>query len=228
MSTQNNLTEEQKNKCIQITQTMYNLPGCYLFTSPVDPVRDNIPTYFDVIKNPQDLGTILDRLQQNKYTSVGNWKHDMDLVWDNAKTFNGQYSIISIIANCMKNKMEKMYQKTFMDQKEWCNRVNQLFSKINKIMKSAPGKLKNEFEGKRFGGPMTQVELQKLAEAATSLTDSSDVLQMQQLLYFYGVNVDFSKDDCFVVLKNLPRDALQALLIFVKDRYRALRKHYPE
>ena len=152
----------------------------------------------------------------------------MDLVWDNAKLFNGPHSIVTSIANYMKTKFEKLYHQSFMTQKEWSNRVNELFSKINIIMKAAPGKLKSEFEGKRFSGPMTQNELQHLAEAATSLTDVSDALQMQQLLNFYGVNIDFKKDDCFIILKKLPKEALQALLTYVKDRYRTLKKHYPD
>lgn len=228
MSTQNNFSTEQRIQCIKITETMYNSPSCFLFRVPVDPERDQVPNYFNVIKNPQDLGTILERLRQNGYASVNQWKHDMDLVWDNAKAFNGPYSLITSVAICMKSKFDKLYSHTFMAQKEWNNRVTELFSKINVVMKTAPGKLKNEFEGKRFSGPMTQNELQHLAEAATSLTDVSDVLQMEQLLNFYGVNIDFKKDDCFVVLKNLPKDALQALQTFVKDRYRTQRKHYPD
>lgn len=228
MSTQNNFSTEQRNKCIQITKTMYDLPACFLFRSPVDPERDQIPNYFNIIKNPQDLGTILDRLRQNQYSSVIKWKRDMDLVWENAKLFNGQYSIVTSIANYMKAKFEKLYRRSFMTQKEWNNRVGELFSKINIVMKTAPGKLKAEFEGKRFTGPMTQNELQHLAEAASSLTDISDVLQMQQLLNFYGVSIDFKKDDCFIILKKLPKEALLALLTFVKERYRTLKKHYPE
>ncbi len=30
----------------------------WVFSSPVDPIQLNIPDYFDVIKNPMDLGTI--------------------------------------------------------------------------------------------------------------------------------------------------------------------------
>ncbi|KAK8860852.1 hypothetical protein M9Y10_012544 [Tritrichomonas musculus] len=228
MSTQNKISPEQLNQCIQITETMYNKPSCFIFRAPVDPVRDQVPNYFDVIKDPQDLGTILERLQNKEYSSIQSWKHDMDLVWDNAKAFNGPFSIVSSIAVCMKGRFEKIYQNTFMTPKEWNNRINELFSKLNVVMKAAPGKLKNEFEGKKFSGPMTRNELQKLAEAASSLTDISDVLQMEQLLNIYGVNIDFKKDDCFVVLKNLPKEALQALQSFVKDRYRALRKHYPD
>ena len=46
--------------------------ACALFVSvPVDPVMLGIPTYFDVIKAPMDLGTVLTRLQRKQYISAG-------------------------------------------------------------------------------------------------------------------------------------------------------------
>ena len=40
-------------------------------SEPVDPIALGIPTYFDVIKSPMDLGTILMRLTQRGYASAG-------------------------------------------------------------------------------------------------------------------------------------------------------------
>lgn len=40
------------------------------FRKPVDPAEENVPDYFDVIKNPMDLGTIIQNLKNGeKYTT---------------------------------------------------------------------------------------------------------------------------------------------------------------
>ena len=37
---------------------LWKMKGGYLFHAPVDPMKLGINDYFDVIKNPMDLGTI--------------------------------------------------------------------------------------------------------------------------------------------------------------------------
>jgi Bromodomain len=37
----------------------------YWFTQPVDPIKDNVPTYFVHIKHPMDLGTIRSKVHYN-------------------------------------------------------------------------------------------------------------------------------------------------------------------
>ncbi len=37
----------------------------WIFNKPVDPVYLRLPDYFDVIKNPMDLGSILKKLNTN-------------------------------------------------------------------------------------------------------------------------------------------------------------------
>ncbi|EHY60693.1 transcription initiation at TATA-containing promoter protein [Exophiala dermatitidis] len=59
------------------------------FRLPVDPVALNIPTYFEVIKHPMDLGTIDQRLKRNEYTSVAAFISDFELIVDNCVKFNG-------------------------------------------------------------------------------------------------------------------------------------------
>jgi transcription initiation factor TFIID subunit 2 len=33
-------------------------PNAYLFNRPVDPIKDGVPDYFQVIEHPMDFGTI--------------------------------------------------------------------------------------------------------------------------------------------------------------------------
>ena len=59
------------------------------FLKPVDPQALNLPTYPDIIKNPMDLGTMEAKLKANEYNSVNEYIADLNLIVDNAITFNG-------------------------------------------------------------------------------------------------------------------------------------------
>ncbi|KIK70503.1 hypothetical protein GYMLUDRAFT_32530 [Collybiopsis luxurians FD-317 M1] len=72
----------------------------FVFREPVDPVLLGIPTYFDVIprKDARDLRTIRQKLDTDKYESVEAFEADIDLMIQNAITFNGADSEVGQIA----------------------------------------------------------------------------------------------------------------------------------
>jgi len=49
--------------------------------------------YLDVIKTPMDLGTVKKNLKNNKYKFVEETISDIQLVWENCKTYNAQGSV---------------------------------------------------------------------------------------------------------------------------------------
>lgn len=60
---------------------------CEPFTRPVDPVRDEAPDYFDVIKEPMDLSSVSNKLQSGQYKDRFQFKDDVELIFRNAKTY---------------------------------------------------------------------------------------------------------------------------------------------
>lgn len=74
------------------------------FLEPVDPVALNIPNYFDTIKNPMDISTIGEKLENSHYSSIppgqtigqtpvarmlnGPFRKDIELMFANAMLFN--------------------------------------------------------------------------------------------------------------------------------------------
>ena len=48
-----------------------------IFHKPVDPDRLGIPDYFEVVKDPIDLGTIKQRLNYNYYTTIKQFTDDI-------------------------------------------------------------------------------------------------------------------------------------------------------
>lgn len=73
--------------CIDIMDKLMKLPCAKVFLDPVDPVKDNVPNYFQVIKHPIDLKTINKRLLNGDYPGVSQWDKDMNYVWNNAEKF---------------------------------------------------------------------------------------------------------------------------------------------
>lgn len=57
------------------------------FVRPVSEVE--APGYGQIISKPMDLGTISSKLQQGKYRSPNEILEDVELIWDNARRYNG-------------------------------------------------------------------------------------------------------------------------------------------
>ncbi|KAJ3190840.1 hypothetical protein HK101_008319 [Irineochytrium annulatum] len=93
--------------CSHMMKTSRRVKDAGIFKDPVDPVKLNIPTYFDVIKKPIDISTIIKRLDTNQYQTYQQFKDDLDLMFTNCYTFNGRDGHIGKIGQ----NMEKYYQK---------------------------------------------------------------------------------------------------------------------
>uniref|UniRef100_A0A5K3F5T6 Bromo domain-containing protein n=2 Tax=Mesocestoides corti TaxID=53468 RepID=A0A5K3F5T6_MESCO len=57
-----------------------------VFTRPVQP--DEAPDYLEVIKHPMDLGTVRDKIDAHRYTSVREFAKDLELIYKNALNYN--------------------------------------------------------------------------------------------------------------------------------------------
>ncbi|KAF7302590.1 Bromo domain-containing protein [Mycena chlorophos] len=59
-----------------------------LFLRPVDPIRDNAPNYFAIVKDPMDLSTMQQKLEQGQYADRFAFREDFRLMMKNAKLYN--------------------------------------------------------------------------------------------------------------------------------------------
>ena len=50
-----------KAKCMEVLKGLQNHQHGWVFNNPVDPIELGLPDYFDVIKKPMDLGTIVQK-----------------------------------------------------------------------------------------------------------------------------------------------------------------------
>jgi E1A/CREB-binding protein len=89
----------------------------HFFASPVDPVELGIPDYFDVIKKPMDLGTILQKIDNGSYHAIEEFKADVDLTFDNAMQYNENGSVVHDAAKELKNQFERLFEKMLVEQR---------------------------------------------------------------------------------------------------------------
>ena len=54
--------------------------------------------YTKIIKNPMDLGTVSEKLHSDQYRFIEEVLDDIQLIWDNCKTYNqnGSVSLLSV------------------------------------------------------------------------------------------------------------------------------------
>ncbi|KAK4392900.1 Transcription factor GTE8 [Sesamum angolense] len=88
-------------QCDSLLKKLMSQQYAWVFNTPVDVVKLNIPDYFDVIKNPMDLGTIKSKLASGKYPSPLDFLADVRLTFTNAKTYNPPGTDVHIMADTM-------------------------------------------------------------------------------------------------------------------------------
>lgn len=145
------------DRCRQIIKELQDADIQKIFGAPVDPIALGIPTYFDVIKDPMDLGTIQTKMDNNEIDSPDEFARLVRLTFQNAINFNSlPDNIVHVTARgllVLFNKKFGSIDKTFNDAKK--NRKlskaerQELSRKEKEASKEAKRKAKKEKERKR-------------------------------------------------------------------------------
>ncbi|KAG4305193.1 hypothetical protein PORY_001363 [Pneumocystis oryctolagi] len=67
---------------------MQNHPSAWPFVQPVN--KDEVPDYYDVIKEPMDLSTMEFKLENDQYDSVESFLYDAKLIFNNCRSYNNE------------------------------------------------------------------------------------------------------------------------------------------
>jgi hypothetical protein len=100
---------DDHEKCTSILKFLQKHEDAWPFREPVDPIKLGIPDYFIVIKHPMDLSTIQQRLGKHQYTSPEQVRSDIDLMFDNALTYNQPGSDICKMAKTLQNTAKRKF-----------------------------------------------------------------------------------------------------------------------
>lgn len=107
------MDSREQVKCEEILLKISEQIESEPFLVPVDPIALGVPTYFQVVKHPMDLGTIKSKLNGRKYSNVTQFRNDVLLTFNNAMLFNAVNSPVYDYAK----KLREMFEKEVKEKK---------------------------------------------------------------------------------------------------------------
>ncbi|CAI4037834.1 hypothetical protein SMKI_04G1680 [Saccharomyces mikatae IFO 1815] len=106
-------------KILKILMSKKNSDINFPFLQPVDPIALNLPNYFDIIKNPMDLGTISNNLMNWKYETIDQFVNDLNLVFNNCFQFNPEGNEV----HSMGKKLKELFNFHWLENQNVLNEV---------------------------------------------------------------------------------------------------------
>lgn len=88
-----------RNSCNALLERLMKHKHGWVFNKPVDAKALGLHDYFDIIKNPIDLGTVKSRLSKNWYNSPREFAEDVRLTFHNAMTYNPKGQDVYLMAD---------------------------------------------------------------------------------------------------------------------------------
>lgn len=223
------ISSDELKSCIQITDNLIKHKIFSVFAKAVDPIADRAPDYYLKIKNPQDLGSIMQNLKDLSYNSIDEWENDMNLIWKNCIQFNGENSYLGKISFDFKKRFEKMTMELKIKKYEgWIYRVQELFEKIDQTMKNAPDSVKTDFPDTTFTQPIAKQAISTFVRAASRLNSKEDTLHFIQLAMLNGAEYNQKKDEGVINIKTMQKSGIRQMIKYTKERYSAISMSYPE
>jgi hypothetical protein len=81
------------------------------FRKPVDPDFYGISDYFDIVKNPMDLGTIKNKFEKGQYKAIAEFNGDINLMFYNCFLYNHETDPVCNDAKVLQGVFKKLLQR---------------------------------------------------------------------------------------------------------------------
>ena len=101
------------NQLLHLLNDMQNHSSALPFAQPVN--ADEVPDYYNAIKNPMDLSTMEERLSNDMYPTPAEFVADAKLIFENCRAYNGETT--SYVKSA--NKLEKYMFSQIKAIPEW-------------------------------------------------------------------------------------------------------------
>ena len=220
--------------CIDIMEKLMKLPCAKVFLDPVDPVKDNIPNYPNVIKHPIHLKLINKRLQHNEYSGISHWDKEMNLIWNNAEKFFQKNSYMAILANELHKHYVKEYQRIKLQRlAKWSRVVFSFKSKLEKLFETIPpvvGAIAQfpERNGNDKMKPFSEEELNVFIRMTLYLKNPNDSRKMAQIVQYFQPEIKFDALENEIDVNDINVKTLYALRDYVTYRLAEMNLEYPK
>ncbi len=107
------INEEMKTLLLEIWNEIMEKKESEPFREPVAYRKLGLTDYPLVIKKIMDLGTLKVNLENGVYATVEGMLDDLQLIWDNCKLYNMDYSKIYKIAGILENYSQNLIKMKF-------------------------------------------------------------------------------------------------------------------
>lgn len=112
-------SEEWFLVCNQILNCCWKLKGANIFHKPVDVVKLELTDYYDFVKIPMDFGSIKKKLSFNVYKNASEFISDVELVFENCESYNGNTSDVGLIGVQINKEFQHLL-KTYGVKERFC------------------------------------------------------------------------------------------------------------
>lgn len=100
-------------KLLNFLEELFQKKESLEFRNPVNYTYLGLTDYPKIIKTPMDLTTLKSNIQQDHYPDLKSALDDLQLIWDNCKLYNMNYSKIHKIALILEKFCEKKIKEIF-------------------------------------------------------------------------------------------------------------------
>ena len=90
------MTKSQNKFLLDAVRKTKKTKAAKWFLKPVDANTMGLPTYYTIITDPMDLGTMEQKLKDNEFDSLDETMAAMDQIVKNSFTFNGMHHIVTV------------------------------------------------------------------------------------------------------------------------------------
>lgn len=101
-----------------ILTELQNHAAAWPFLQPVN--REEVPDYYDFIKEPMDLSTMEVKLENNRYEKMESFIYDARLIFNNCRMYNGENTSYFKYAN----RLEKFFNSKIKEVPEYSHLVD--------------------------------------------------------------------------------------------------------
>lgn len=105
------MSREEANRLLSLLRALEQQEEAAEFLAPVDYKALGLDDYPLIIKTPMDLSLVKKNLKAGLYESVADVLADIQLIWDNCRTYNMSDSIFVQQAEAMERHVKRICQK---------------------------------------------------------------------------------------------------------------------
>ena len=213
--------------CLDITKELKEHPSSYLIREPVKPENEMIE-YYDVVKNPIFLSTIISRIENNEYQSVELWQQDVEQIKSDLQLYFGDNHFYKNIINEMFDVFKKILLKKLppLGMNKIASKVNSKIKKVNALCDAPPPGMREMFpEGIVYTEtdmkPFTDEDESLLVSEINNLSSTEDNLEVTQIMDYFNVKKRLNGKYYEVDINGLSDEAKMYLRSFVNLKVRA-------